>query len=241
MLDANLYRLAQARVLFGHQSVGRDLVQGLRERTARGEASVAVTPVASAGPATRGVLQFEVGRNGDPQGKTAAFAACLARPSLGPVDLALHKYCYVDVRPGTDVDELFDVYWRAMDVLAAAHPSTRFLHVTIPLVRPAGGLGTVLTRLRGRTPPAVAANARRERFNDRLRHACEAEGGALFDLAAVEATAPDGATATDRAAGQPVRRLVAGYTDDGGHLNAVGRRHVVAAWLDALAAALPAR
>jgi lysophospholipase L1-like esterase len=70
----------------------------------------------------------------------------------------------------------------------------------------------------GRRSPRIADNARRELFNDRLR----AEYGGrepVFDLAAIES------------GGVGPRSLRADYTEDGGHLNALGRRDVATALL----------
>jgi hypothetical protein len=62
-------------------------------------------------------------------------------------------------------------------------------------------------------------------YNDLLHHEY---GGKepIFDLAALESTGPDRKTHTVRMGGERHPVLVPEYTDDGGHLNALGQRVV---------------
>jgi lysophospholipase L1-like esterase len=54
-------------------------------------------------------------------------------------------------------------------------------------------------------------------------------------------THPDGRRESFRMNGTAWYSLVPAYTDDGGHLNAVGRVHVAAAFVRAIAAAVRSR
>jgi lysophospholipase L1-like esterase len=91
----------------------------------------------------------------------------------------------------------------------------------------------------GRPNHGKLTNIARHRFNDWLRQGWTISP--LFDLAASEATRPDGSRETFTYRGATAENLVAAYTDDGGHLNADGRRAVAAAFLRTLAAALRSR
>jgi lysophospholipase L1-like esterase len=68
----------------------------------------------------------------------------------------------------------------------------------------------------------VAENARREEFNALMRQAYQGREP-LFDLAAVESTAPDGAGAVVEWSGRSIPVLAEAYSEDGGHLNEAGR------------------
>jgi hypothetical protein len=61
----------------------------------------------------------------------------------------------------------------------------------------------------------------------------------LFDLAAVESTRPDGSRETLSLGGKTAFALHPGYTNDGSHLNEVGRRRAAEALLTLLARLAP--
>jgi hypothetical protein len=205
-------------VLFGHQSVGANIVQGLHEaidrRVAGWPCEIADARMSSAGFFAHG----RMGHNTDPRSKTEEFCRTVRGELGGRLDVALHKYCYVDVDASTDVRALFESYRRAMAELRRDRPAVTLVHVTVPLVRIDTGARRWLRSVTGSVSPHVANNASRERFNDLLRrHYCDHEP--LFDLAALESAAPHD------------RSLRADYTDDGGHLNSRGRQHLATALL----------
>ena len=92
--------------------------------------------------------------------------------------------------------------------------------------------------LLGRPLGGVAENARREAYNALLRQAYQGREP-VFDLARVESTRPGGGAVTASWDGRPVAALAPELTDDGGHLNAEGRRRAARALLDVLAAIPP--
>lgn len=224
-----LARLARLRVMFGHQSVGGNIMEGIREMLPNQQnAGWPLLHIADSGDEAGGFLAHgRVGRNGDPRSKTREFCEAIAGPLGAQIDVALHKYCYADIDAGTDVETLFLGYREAMSELRAERPKVTLVHVTVPLVRVRTGPRAWVQRVIGRKSPRVADNERREAFNDWLRREY-ATREPLFDLAALESRA-NGA-----------RSLRADFTDDGGHLNGAGRRHVAGALL-ALLADLPRR
>ncbi len=133
------------------------------------------------------------------------------------VDVAFMKLCYVDVGPATDVQQIFEAYRAAMARLEKDFPATIFVHMTIPLVSREGGLKALAKQLLGRPLQGTGDNLARESLNALLR-AQYGASGLLFDLAQLESTRPDGTRLANAMAGE--------YTDDGGHLNATGRKHV---------------
>lgn len=221
-------RLAGRRIFFGHKSVGDNLVAGL-EDLVRQQPQLRLRVVRTSDPADFAAPVFghaHLGTNGDPRSKLAAFADLMSGPLGACVDVAFFKFCYVDVTADTDVPALFADYRATLDRLRLARPRVTFVHVTVPLtVRPTGPKAAVW-RLLGRPDNNVA----RCRFNELLRK--EYAGRApLFDLARCEATAPDGFVRGHEVAGLRVEGLWAAYSDDGGHLNAAGRRWAAEALL----------
>ena len=233
--DSAWAALAAKRVYFGHQSVGANIMEGVADLVAaEPRLGLRVVTDAAALEAGGAFLHGPVGRNGDPGGKTDDFAARLDGPLAGRVDVAFHKYCYVDVTAASDVPALFERYRAGMARLAAAHPHVVFVHVTAPLVTVPGGAAAGVKRLLGRTPGRAADDLARERFNQLMREAY-AGREPLFDLAAVESTRPDGSREAIAAGGARAYALVPAYASDGSHLNEAGRRRVAEALLVFLA------
>lgn len=232
-----LQAIAASTVLFGHQSVGANLLEGLRA-LAQGEGvALRIAEVKGAPELRPGTFgHVFVAENGDPRRKLASFTTALegAEP-----DVALVKFCYVDFDAGTDARALFSAYEATLRDLRAKHPRTTFVHVTAPLLADEGILKALAKKLLGKKTGAVASNARREEFNALLREAYPGEP--LFDLARVESVDSSGQPVSARLDGKPVPMLAGEYTDDGGHLNAAGSWRAALALVNVLGDALAAR
>ena len=246
-LGADLERVAHRRIFFGHQSVGGNLLEGVRQLAASAGTGLRIAGAPNAGavpPATLG--HALVAENGDPLRKLQSFEQAMGTGPAG-VDIALMKFCYVDFGPETDAAALFARYRSTVDALQARNPGTTFVHVTTPLTDVQRGPKALLKRLLGRAPYGALENLRREEYNALLRRTY---GGKepVFDLARIESTAPDGTVVTVAWQGRTAPAMTPEYTDDGGHLNAVGRLRaarelvsVLAAVPDRAAASRPAR
>ena len=239
-VDSELAALAGRRILFGHQSVGDNILQGVRELLGHqpGALTIEALPAGAAAASREGgvLVHARIGRNQDPLSKCDDFRRIIGQRLAGPVDVALFKFCYIDVDPGTDAEGLAVAYISCLDGLARSHPETTFLPVTIPLRQTPGGPGVWARELLGRTNHTKVANARRYAFNQQLR--ARYAGLPLFDLAAAETTAANGRRDTFALAGVKAESLRAAYTDDGGHLNAAGRARAAMEFLHALASAV---
>ena len=222
-------RLASRRIFFGHQSVGRNVLDGVRaiaaERPDLGIRVVATDdPAREPGPA---LMEARVGKNRDPASKDRAFAAMVARGMDEAGSIAAYKYCYVDVRPDTDVEALFRAYAANVDAVRARHPRLTVVHITLPLMtEKRWTVKERVKRLLGREVEEDL-NPRRHRFNELLR-ARYAGSGTVFDLAALQATRPDGSRSR-------VPALAPEWASDEGHLNQAGQRHVAEHFLAFLA------
>lgn len=237
---ARLAALARARIYFGHQSVGYNLVAGVaalaRERPELGLRLVESTATSELRPGT--FAHAENGENLHPLTKIRAFEETLEHDGFGAhLDLAFFKFCYVDFTPATDVEAVFAEYQRTLARLHARFPAITFVHVTAPLTVVPSGWKVELKRLLGRADDEDArANVARERYNALVRRAY-AGREPLFDLASVEATRPDGTTTTFELDGARHPALAPAYAADEGHLDAEGARWAAAHLLAALAAA----
>jgi hypothetical protein len=212
--------LGGLRVVFGHQSVGRNILDGLQKLAAQGPAPLAVTESRTPTGAA-GITHFAVGANGDPLAKIRDFAAVIDGAGADVADVALVKLCYIDFSGSADPEQVAAAYCDTLEALAHRHPRTRFVAVTVPLTTVQTGPKAVVKRLLGRIPDGYAENARRQVFNDVLR---TRDGGRhLFDLAALEAE-PN----RRRHENHDIQCLDPALTSDGGHLNDAGARRVAA-------------
>jgi len=155
------------------------------------------------------------------------------------VDIALMKFCSLDITSSTDVDAIFARYRDTMAALERDFPSVTFIHVTVPLSTEPNLLSrlkTLVKKLLGRSDPfRQEDNVARERLNALIRR--EYGGRHLFDLAAIESTKPDDTRVSGRYENQEYFALYDGYASDRLHLNAVGSTVAATAFLEAIAEA----
>jgi hypothetical protein len=231
---AQLQVVAGRSIYFGHQSVGMNLIDGLRELSA--EQGVPLRVVEAKGTLDVPAAAFAhsyIAENGDPMRKLRSFAQALDGASAEPA-VALMKFCFVDFRPDTDARALFAAYQETLAGLKARHPGIAFVHVTTPLTTVQGGVKGALKRLLGRAPAGLLENARREEYNALLRAAYRGREP-FFDLAETESTRPDGSRETVEWHGAAVAALVPAYTLDGAHLAGIGQIRAARDFLAVLA------
>jgi len=222
-LKADLETLRGAHVFFGHQSVGANILEGLR--TLSREAGIIVE-----------IEEAGVGENGKPASKFEDFARRAENAPTGSLQLLLVKLCFADFAPDTEVAPLIEAYKSAVARVRKAQPSARIVHVTPPLFRPPSGWKTSVKRMLGKSLWEEQSNARNAEFRERLRAAFPDES--FFDLATLESTRPDGSQERYEVDGKPVAMLWPGFASDEGHLNETGQRVVAKAFAHTLAEAL---
>lgn len=216
---------AARRTFFGHMSVGNNILTGMEQVYAAQEVEPPTqidiapgdTPRLSDGGV---VVHAMIGENRHPVGKLANFDATLRAGLADQVDVAALKFCYIDIRWNSDVDALFERYRTTMARLEADFPRVQFIHMTVPLTTGPYGIRDHLKVLVGRND-----NATRERYNALMRETYGPDR--LFDIAALEATEPDGTLEK--------RELFGGYSSDGAHLNEAGSARIAAAFIGFLA------
>lgn len=243
-VKADLQALSQARILFAHQSVGRNILDGVRDLMREAGVTLRIERFdeGAQAPAGAGLFHVQVGINGEPDTKIASFGRLLG--ANGGFDVALLKLCYEDVaRHAQGQDGLLSRYDAMVSRASAASPGTRLVHVTTPLRSEPPGWKTPIKRLLGRETEEDADNALRNAYNQSLLARFGDGKARVFDLARIESTLPDGRRSTFDYNGKAVHTLAADYTYDGGHLNEAGRKHAAAAFVRTLAQALqqPAR
>ena len=234
-IQAQLATVGTSRVYFGHQSVGANVLEGVRELG--GTADSAALPIVRtrevASVTGPGLVEFTIGENGDPASKSRDFASVIDAKRDSTPAVALFKYCYLDITPETDVGAMFAAHRDTVRALQARHPELTFVHVTAPLTTVEPTPKLLLKRLLGK-PSSRDVNRKRNEFNALVRR--EFSGEPIFDLARIESSRPDGSRAFFTAGSDTVYTLAPELTDDGGHLNAAGRRAAALEFLSVLSA-----
>ena len=220
-------QVARLKVFFGHQSVGDNLLEGVRAvapslHVVRGEAV----------PGAPAIVETLIGSNEDPASKLAHFERIMEVLG-GQVDIAMFKFCYIDFSSATNVEELTRAYARTLATLEARHGATRFVHVTVPLTTVQRGVKAWLGRLVGRAPWGELENERRARFNAWMRSTYPPE--TVFDLAKLETQDASGSESSFERDGAPIPMLAAANTTDGGHLNQEAAKRLATAYIGFLA------
>lgn len=219
---AEIETAAKKRIVFGHQSVGRNILEGA-SRIAK-EQGVELNVVETRRPPAEGagVFHFGVGENGDPKSKIDDYAGVVGGADFPNADIALVKLCYVDMNAGADGVALAKSYAGALEKLQKEHPATRFVAVTSPLTTVQTGPKAWVKGVMGR-PTGEQENEVRQKFNEYLRQ--QFGPGRIFDLAKIES---EGSVSK-------APSLRGDLTDDGGHLNEKGQRLAGAAFLKLIA------
>ena len=225
--EARWQRLADRKIYFGHQSVGRNIMQGLGEvLVANPDIGLAVHNLDESDvPGESGFAHSSNGVNKQPVSKIEAFRDRMDSGFGEELDIAFFKFCYVDILADTDVNALFGTYSDVMADLAQRYPETRFLHVTVPLTTVQKGPKAWVKNLLGRPVRGVPDNVNRSRFNELMIREYGGSGS-VFDLSALESTLPDGKTVTFKKDGRAYPALAEMYSYDGQHLNETGRRRI---------------
>lgn len=236
---SDLQVIANARVFFGHQSVGRDLLKAVQALSRESGVPLPITEVkAGNGIEGKGLFHAVVGQNGDPASKLAEFMVNASKPD-DSFDLALLKFCYVDLDDGSreqSPTKIFEHYQRDIGRLRAAQPELVVLHATMPLMSDPPGWKTTVKRWLGRSTWRDDAHRRRAAYNEQIRANVPQE--TLFDIARLESTRIDGEQSAFSVGGKRIETMVMDYTYDGGHLNEAANRRIAAEFVHAIAQAL---
>jgi len=217
--------LALKKIYFGHQSVGQNVIDGLKE-VLRHSPMIHLDIRETSNPEDFQSTFFAhslIGKNRDPKGKIDHFRRLLDSGIGQKADVVFFKFCYVDVIEGTDIEDLIGHYDKAFAEMKTRYPNLVIIPVTVPLTNVTPGIKAGIKRLLGRGPALKADNIQRNLVNAHIR---KQYGAAIWDLADAEATSPEGAKAAFRDGQGTFFLLHKAYTSDGGHLNALGSQVV---------------
>ena len=228
--SASLEKLQQRIIFFGHQSVGNNIIAGIedlnRENTSL---NIKIQRIKNFSPLNSpGFYHSDIGKNDYPRTKIDAFVQAMDMGIGKTADIAFFKFCFVDITSSTDVNELFKYYTEKINQIHARYPDLTIVHFTAPLLRRnQPSIKSYIKRLIGKGDGFFddGHNMARTRFNNLMRERYQGHGP-LFDLAMFESTHQDGTRCSWMDGQSNFHSLAPEYTDDGGHLNELGRRYI---------------
>lgn len=229
-------RFEKQKIYFGHQSVGNNILDGIHAVMAEyPEIKLNIVETRDSDSIdSGGFFHSKVGKNGDPASKTNDFVEIMDAGLGEKIDIAFHKYCYIDVNGTTDVEKVFSHYKERINYLQLKYPATNFIHITMPLTTVQTGMKALIKKVLGKVVAGIDANVKRNEFNTLLVDTYKGNAS-VFDLAKIEATKPDGTETTFKKDGVEYLSMYEGYTDDGGHLNKQGQKVIAEKFLIFLA------
>ena len=220
-------KLSSQKIFFGHMSVGYNILEGVVDLS-RISPGAKIRISESADPSKLGDgawLHSKIGKNTDPYSKIDDFERAIDNGLGSQLEVAFLKLCYVDIVGDTDVEKVFSSYKSTITRLKSKYPSIKIVHFTPPLTRLQTGPKAWIKKAIGKPLYGARENVKRTEFANLLKHEYGKEN-AVFDLAAIESTHFNGDKESYYSKGKQYPQLIADYTNDGGHLNAVGRKWV---------------
>ena len=217
--------LSQKKIYFGHQSVGQNIIDGIKDVMGHNSA-IRLDIRETSNPSDLNSPLFAhspIGRNTDPKSKIDHFREILEGGVGKVADIAMFKFCFVDIDRKTDIESLLRYYENTITNLEVKYPSLRIITFTVPLTNMPKGFKPLIKKMLGMMPPFKDENIKRNIFNQELRDRFEKS---VFDLADVESALPGGKRAIYKVGNETYNLLNPVYTDDGGHLNRIGKQIV---------------
>lgn len=219
--------LAAKRIYFGHQSVGFNILDGIKD-IMKDNAQINLNLMESTDftiQPSGAFFHSAVGANTDPVSKMKDFEKALAANSAGTIDIALLKLCYVDITADTKPDQVFTAYVDMLKRVKANNPQTTIVHFTAPITRNQSGWKAYIKNIIGKPVGGQKDNIKRLDYSRLITSTFDSKEPVL-DIARIESTKRDGARTSFKDNGNAYFYLNPEYTYDGGHLNEVGRKLV---------------
>ena len=222
-------KLAEKKIFFGHQSVGYNIIDGITDIINERD-HIKLNIIEAREPSAFDQPVFahsQVGMNTQPFSKIDRFVEIMNSGVGNKVDIAFFKFCYVDITRDSNPQEVFDSYNAAMEGLKGQYPNTKFLHITIPIrsvpKQTKRYLKQMVKLLIGK-PGFFEDNMMRHNYNDLLTKAYS-KSGLFFNLALIESVNPSGFGCYSLKGAAKISVMAPEYTEDGGHLNSLGRKN----------------
>jgi len=232
--DEAILALEKKKILFGHASVGNNIIAGIQDIIASDNRfkNIHIKEFKAGDRLDEpGIYHFGLKKNGFPKRKSDHFVKSLVENDIGEkIDIAFFKYCYVDIERDSNVEDLFDYYTDTVESIHKQYPNIKLLHVTTPLYSHGKGMKGFIKRI----IKTDRHNIKRNEFNDIVIEKYQDENP-IYDLSTIGSTYHDGSRSSFKYKGKTYYSLANEYTNDGGHLNEIGRYYAAKELLNTLA------
>lgn len=222
-----LGHLSRSKVFFGHKSVGDNIISGI-DHLCRINPNLNINIIETKNLTrsdTGYLAHAHLGQNKDPLSKTREFVETIKSNLDQPPDIAIHKYCYVDITSESDIRYIFREYREYMDSLIELYPNVIFAHSTVPLTTIQTGPKAWIKKAINKRPYGIDDNIARNKYNEILLDTY-GHTGRVFDLAKHEAMHSSGEHEHFKNDNTLYKCLNPALTDDGGHLNSIGKERI---------------
>ena len=107
-INSSIKAVANMRIFFGHQSVGKNILDGINDISEGVNNKINIVESRIADDNSEAAFfHADVGKNKDPFSKIADFRELVENGIGGKVDVAFFKFCYVDFDQTTDIKSTF--------------------------------------------------------------------------------------------------------------------------------------
>ncbi|MBU1043561.1 MAG: hypothetical protein KJ915_04085 [Candidatus Omnitrophica bacterium] len=219
--------LANKKIYFGHQSVGYNIIDGIKDvMTEMPNIKLDIVETKNPEDFDKGIFAHSsVGRNENPKSKIDDFKKIMDSGVGGKVDIAFFKFCYIDINSETDQAELLAYYKKTMNYLEQKYPNTKFVHFTVPIRTTNNSFKANIRRFLKKDVWGDKENIARNKYNKILMDEYVPNED-LFNIALYEATLPDNSLNYCADRGDDYLALWSGYSEDGGHLSLLGKKYI---------------
>ena len=221
--DAAWEKLSKKKIYFGHQSVGFNIIDGVKDLMKEyPKIKLNIVETSDSKDFSSGVFAHStIGTNTNPKSKIDEFASFIDKGIGAKADTAAMKLCYIDIRDDTNIVDIFNRYKTETDEIKQKYPSLTIVHFTAPLVKRQTGIKAWIKKIIGKPISGIDDNIKRNEFNDLLRNEYQGKSP-VFDIATLESTHLDGIRSTFEKNGTTYYAMAPEYTYDDGHLNQQG-------------------
>ena len=192
--DAAWEKLSQKKIYFGHQSVGFNIIDGVNDLMEEyPKIKLNIVETSDSKDFGSGILAHSrVGKNVDPKSKIDDFAKYINEGIGSKADAAALKFCYVDMKGDSDVNQIFKEYKNEVENLKKSHPDLTIIHFTEPLTVQKTNWKTWIKKIMGKKDLwEFEDNVKRNQYNEMLVKEYQGKEP-IIDIAEIESTNPDG-------------------------------------------------
>jgi hypothetical protein len=225
--DSAWEKLSQMKIFFGHQSVGFNIIDGIKDLIEEyPKVKLNIVETSDINDLNSGVFAHsKVGKNTDPKSKIDSFSKFINNGIGSVADVVALKFCYLDITENTNITKIMIEYKTKINKIKEEHPKIRIIHFTVPLTVIQTGWKASIKKIIGKSIGGVSDNIKRYEYNELLYK--EYEGvDSIFDIAKFESTFDEGIRCKFEKEGKIYYSLVPIYSDDGKHLNELGRKKI---------------